>query len=74
MYVCRRNINFLRYLPIAVFVIAWLKTKVYFGNSLRSVGRRFGDMVLKVKLRFVRETRQQHEMRQPINDHSIATM
>ena len=47
----------LRFLPVAVFVVAWLKTKISFGSSVRLVGKRFGALVRRFKRRVFRERR-----------------
>jgi hypothetical protein len=46
-----------RFLPVAVFVVAWLKTKIYFRSSARFVGKRFGALVRRFKRRVFRERR-----------------
>jgi hypothetical protein len=46
-----------RFLPVAVFVVAWLKTKIYFGTAVRLIGKRFGALVLRFKRRVLRERR-----------------
>jgi hypothetical protein len=63
-----------RFLPVAVFVVAWLKTKIFFGSALRSVGRHTAAMVLRVKRRIFGQTRQVNETREPINSHAMAVM
>jgi hypothetical protein len=64
------NTSHRRYAPIAVFVVAWLKTKIYFGNTLRSTGKRFRGVMSRLKRFIYRETPQLHEMSKPLNDLS----
>ena len=65
---------FFRFLPVAVFAVAWLKTKIYFGSSVRWVGRRFGALLLRVKQRIFSDRGRLAEMREPINANSMATV
>jgi hypothetical protein len=57
-----------------VFAVAWLKSKIYFGSSVRWFGRRVGALVLRVKQRMFRDRRRLAEMREPINPISMATV
>ncbi len=57
-----------------MFAVAWLKSKVYFGSSVRWVGRRVGALVLRVKQRIFRDRCRLAEMREPINANSMATV
>jgi hypothetical protein len=50
-----------RFLPVALFAVMWLKTKIYFGTALRLVGKRFGALVRRFKRRVFRE-RPLHEL------------
>jgi hypothetical protein len=61
-----------RFFPVGVFVIVWLRSKIYFGNTLKSVGRWFWSLVLRAKRRAFRQADQHLEMRQPMNPNDMS--
>ncbi len=47
-----------RFLPVAMFVVTWLKTKFHFRNVCRLVVRRVGGLVRWAKRRIFRQNQQ----------------
>ena len=43
-----------RYLPVAAFAVAWLRTKISFGNLFKALGRRAAALARSVMQRFSR--------------------
>jgi hypothetical protein len=41
-----------RYLPVAVFAVVWLRTKIFFGNLFKALGRRAAALARSVMQRF----------------------
>jgi hypothetical protein len=48
------NAHDCRYLPVAVFAIAWLRTQKHFGNFFKALGRRAAALARSVMQRFSR--------------------
>jgi hypothetical protein len=61
-----------RFFPVVVFVIVWLRSKIYLGNTLKSVGGWFWALVLRAKRRAFRQADQHLEMRQPMNPNAMS--
>jgi hypothetical protein len=43
-----------RYLPITLFAVAWLRSKISFANVLKAVGKRIADLAQAAKRRVFR--------------------
>ncbi len=65
-----------RYLPVALFAVAWLNTKIHAANESMSLSKRFGDIARMLRRRvFGKQTHlhESFEMQQAIDSESMVS-
>jgi hypothetical protein len=50
-----------RYLPVALFALAWVNTKIHTANESMPLSKRFGDMARMLRRRVLGEETHLHE-------------
>jgi hypothetical protein len=60
-----------RYIPVGVYVIAWLKQKVHFGNSCAHIGKSVIALIQNIKKRSPRFIPGRHSFGHDKSQHSI---